>query len=97
MSKKRKVCRKKETVRHVDPCNKEEEVTPIDMHEEIIRNRKAARQLADSSESPIVRSLMKDLLSLEVMASPFYLGLDYADILEDDFGECYDLDEIRPY
>lgn len=69
----------------------------LDSHEEIVRNRKLARQLADSSESPTVRSLMKDLLSLEVMASPFYLGLDYADILEDDFGECYDLDEIRPY
>ena len=65
-----------------------------DSHDETVDQvfgaRKWLRQVADRSQDPAVRSMMGDLRAIELMTSPFFLGLDYDDDRDD-------VDEIGPF
>ena len=56
--------------------------------EAVFNARKWLRGVADRSQSSQIRSMMTDLRALEIMAHPFFLGIDYDDDDRDDVDEA---------
>jgi len=63
--------------------------THDETHDEVIKTRKWLRSEADKNK--YCRDLMSDLRSIELMATPFFLGLDYNNDDRDD------VDDIGPF
>ena len=62
-----------------------------DTVDHVFNARKWLRQVADRSRNPAIRSMMGDLREIELVASPFFLGLDCDDDDRDD------VDEMGPF
>ena len=58
--------------------------------EQVVNARKWLRQVADQSQNSTIRSMMGDLRQIELIANPFFLGLDYDDDRDD-------VDEMGPF
>ena len=56
----------------------------------VFNARKWLRGVADRSRDPSVRQMMGDLRELELLASPYFLGMDYDDDRDD-------VDEAGPF
>ena len=76
------------------PSNTEREREDGDGHDETrdaaFNARKWLRGVADRSRDPSIRQMMGDLRELELLASPFFLGMDYDDDRDD-------VDEAGPF
>lgn len=65
--------------------------THDETNKDVLAARKWLRSVAERSRNVNTRLMLNDLKSLELAASPYFLGLDY------DFDDRDDVDELGPF